>query len=83
MKGKMPFKMHEIINFQKKKELENMCAYPTLNFQTITRNTLIFFYLAYYMFAGHTHVHVCRVAYILLIHSSLSLFQKTKKRDIS
>ena len=40
----MPFKMNKIIFFQKKIiKKNNMCAYPTLNFRTVTRNTLIFF----------------------------------------
>ena len=44
LKGKMPFKMHEsIIVFFQKKKSKNMYVYPTLNFGSVNRNTLIFY----------------------------------------
>ena len=45
LKGKMPFKMHKIILFQKKEIIKkNMCAYVFLKFSDLLPKTRIFFY---------------------------------------
>ena len=46
LKGEMPFKMHKIIFFSRKKYIKKMCAYPTQKLSDLLTETHLFFYLA-------------------------------------
>ena len=46
LKGEMPFKMHKIKKNPEKKIIKkNMCAYPTLNFQTCYQKHINLFFI--------------------------------------